>query len=463
MFPLIGECATYQVDTVAESNALSLSSGDIVEFNSNSAPFRFIDSPLTYTDGVTYRSFGGGKAILTRSEETNLTDDWTDLGSNIWATDNDSFTTDIGNIILDNKNAAIKSKVESLTIDGSFWYDSTNDRVKFHSTSNPASRWDDIECAISLDISRAETGTDGVIIENLEFMYGGRHAINIINSSNITVQNCYISWIGGGDQFPATKTNRIGNGIQIWESATNVFIRDNVLWQIMDVALAHEGDTTNRVISNVEWIGNTVYDCGLYGLQYWQNGIGSTLSGYKMDNNTLVNSCGAGWVIGQRWNTFYYPAGIGFYNNKATINNFSIKNNVVYQDTPDTGQYYENRCLFIGGAYFDDVTELDFDNNCYYRLSGEMIKVDYPSAGQDEYTLSEFSTYQSEKSQDANSIALNPLLTSSHRLSQASPCRGAGTNNSDIGAYKYYKGFTATRGTGTITISGTGTGKVTIK
>ena len=161
--------------TIAQVNAASFSAGDNIYFHRGHTwrEELFTDSG-SLSGYITYSAYGGGnKPLLLGSTEENETSDWTDEGGNIWSNNDATFTIDVGNLIFNNEDSVgVKLFVEGdVDTQGEFWYDEDNDLIKLYSTSNPASFYTDIECALRRNII---TSNDNfVIIENLDLRYGG--------------------------------------------------------------------------------------------------------------------------------------------------------------------------------------------------------------------------------------------------------------------------------------------------
>jgi len=104
-----------------------------------------------------------------------------------------------------------------------------------------------------------------------------------------------------------------------------------------------------------------------------------------------------------------------------------------YDATNDAPAYIKNNIIANNEGYqlrvsiAGSLPNLVLDYNCYYRSSGTVIKWN-----DDIYTASQFSTYQSEKGQDANSKCLDPSFVDpdngDFRLKADSPCIDAGVD-----------------------------------
>ena len=420
--------ATYQVNNISEFNALSPSSGDIIEFNSASDYFRLTTS-IVCVDGVTYKSFGDSKAIIVASINENTIGDWADQGGNIWLNSDANFTSGMGNIVADGTPLIWVENEGDLSEQGEYWFDRVNSQIKVYSVGNPATVYSILECCLTIDIF---DGTpSNVIIENLELKYGAKHGIGFDDTNYCTIKNNTISYIGGGLLNLGGGTyQRYGNAIEIFGSSNSNIIEKNIIYEIYDVALTIQTSNAEQVTDT--YIQNNIsYNCGIYGWEMFYDNVGCSIDGLYIYNNTFINCSAGGWAKNQYFANAY-GGGIGLYSIKGTVNNYIIKNNLVFSDETDITATHKARCLFTGGAGIPD-EDIVFDNNLYYRADGEMIYFEGAT-----YTSAQFSDYQTAKSQDANSISADPLLTSDYMLKAGSPCLGTGTN---VGVTKDYRGY----------------------
>jgi hypothetical protein len=406
--------------TIAEVNAQTFSAGDNIYFNRGDTWREQLLPDSGSTAGyITYSAYGNGnKPLLLGSTEENETSDWTDEGSNIWSNNDASFTVDVGNIIFNGgEQCGIKLQAEEdVDSDLEFWYDHTNDLIKIYSTSNPASRFTDIECALLRDI--IDNLFDYVILENLDIRYGARHGIGIGGNDNIRIRDCDLSYIGGGDHY-GNYTSRIGNAIEFWENTDNVVVERCRIDNIYDAALTNQGLATNTQ-NNITYRNNIITNSE-YSFEYWNRPATSTTSNINFINNTCINA-GSGWGHNQRWDAVSGRHLMLFFSEAAT-SNFNIKNNIFYEST-------ESSISFNNAVNF---TDFIIDYNCYYESSGDVCFVDNPNPDTTYDYATEWEAYQSATGQDANSIADNPLFNpGAYSLQADSPCVDAGVTLGDV-------------------------------
>jgi hypothetical protein len=298
-----------------------------------------------------------------------------------------------GNIIFDNEQlcGVKKWNEEDLDTQGDFWYGEENSVTKIYSIDNPASYYSDIECALTTHIIN-ESSKSYVIYKNLELKYGGAHGIGGGNTHHIIIRDCDLSYIGGGE-LEGYDHVRYGNGIEFWGNAHDNLVERCRLWEIYDSALTNQNSTPNVNQYNIRYQNNIIWNCE-WSYEFWNSEETSFIDDISFVNNTCVNA-GGGWGHSQRPD----PWGVHVLNWTILTNTGQIRiaNNIFYKST--------DLCLRIPSGY-NGLENLNLDHNCWYQASGDMIKFQGHV-----YTMSQFSMYQSETSQDQNSIAEAPLFT----------------------------------------------------
>ena len=349
---------------------------------------------------VTYGAYGtGNKPLLLGSIEKNDLSDWTYEGNDIWAYTILGTPYDIGNIIFDNEQLCGVKKwyEEDLDKQGDFWYDKENSVIKIYSIDNPASYYSDIECALTTTIID-ESNKSYVIYENLGLKYGGAHGIGGGNTHHIIIRDCDLSYIGGGEfPFPMEGYDhvRFGNGIEFWGNAHDNLVERCRIWEIYDSALTNQNNSPNQNQYNISYQNNIIWNCE-WSYEFWNLDENSFMDDISFANNTCAYA-GGGWGHSQRPD----PWGLHVLNyaNITDTGQIRIINNIFYEST-------EN-CIYISSAY-DGLENLNLDHNCWYQASRDMINFQGYV-----YTMSQFSMYQSEKSQGRNSKAEAPLFKNS--------------------------------------------------
>jgi hypothetical protein len=420
--------------TIAHVNGMTLRVGETVCFKRGDTWRLPTDQYLSLRSGdstgyITYTAYGTGrKPLFLGSVEKNSTSDWTEISPNIWATADNLFYYqgwyyEVGNIIFNNEESVGKNEVNGITdLDnqGEFYYDPARRRVLIYSTSNPASFYSDIECALD----RGEDiggmffiGRQGayININNLDLRYSGSHGINVQNCHHIIISDNDISYIGGAVQFASVEQGivRYGNAIQAYDAASDIDIERNRIWEIFDGAISLEGQAGSKNNINVRY--NFVSKAGNC-LYYYSTG--GTASNLYYENNTCVYS-GYGWgsVLNQR-----LSMGNHFltYGNRANTSNFYVRNNIFYEAM--------NYGLKLNGWTESTLNNLTMDNNLWYD-SSDMKTIPYSPPWAwiiwycrntcKGYSMANFSqnqlhvtgSYQADTGKDLHSIATNPYFT----------------------------------------------------
>ncbi|HDZ02228.1 MAG TPA: choice-of-anchor D domain-containing protein, partial [Nitrospirae bacterium] len=286
----------------------------------------------------------GGKPLIKGSAQKNSTGDWSNLGSNQWATANGSFVEDVGNIIFDNEaSTGIKEWTQAeVDAEREFWYDSANQRVVLYSTLNPALVYTSIE--IPKKDFGIDLGThDYITISDMEFKYANVHGIRGGSGSgtlsNITISYVDISYVGGKAQ-DAVNRKRYGNGIEFWQNARDILVEYCNITQVLDAGLTNQSDVDAAYTQeNITYRYNNVSYCNM-GYEFFSRNAGTVVNNIYVLNNTFSNA-GFGWSGGlpstQSENVFSAIAG--------TLTNFYVRDNVF------DGSQFDEVVRVSGGSY----------------------------------------------------------------------------------------------------------------
>ncbi|HDY99870.1 MAG TPA: choice-of-anchor D domain-containing protein, partial [Nitrospirae bacterium] len=286
----------------------------------------------------------GGKPLIKGSAQKNSTGDWSNLGSNQWATANGSFVEDVGNIIFDNEaSTGIKEWTQAeVDAEREFWYDSANQRVVLYSTLNPALVYTSIE--IPKKDFGIDLGThDYITISDMELKYANVHGIRGGSGSgtlsNITISYVDISYVGGKVQDAVNKI-RYGNGIEFWQNARDILVEYCNITQVLDAGLTNQSDIdAGYTQENITYRYNNVSYCNM-GYEFFSRNAGTVVNNIYVLNNTFSN-LGLGWSGGvlntKNRNLFLTRAG--------TVTNFYVRDNIF-----DGSRYYEV-VQVVGGSF----------------------------------------------------------------------------------------------------------------
>jgi hypothetical protein len=339
--------------TIAKVNAATLTPGDTVLLKRGQVwrERLKVTSSGTTNSYITFGAYGtGNKPELMGSIAWNTAGEWTTAGGNIWTTvgltsESDwSSYKDIANIIFDSGASVGTKKVNhadgvlvgdtDLTTQGDFYFDGTG-QVRIYSTQNPTILFGSIELVPNTN-GVAFRNEDYLNFNNLSVKNFGIMGFDAEGNSNVVIENNDVSWIGGAIQHGALVSGvddriRLGNGIQLWASGDNMFIRNNRVWQVYDAALtAQYQDTTDPVtpaaLNNIYFYNNAVSKSE-YGIEFWERPAATTASGIYFENNTIVES-GKGWAHNQR------PDGVNGraylqYTSTAILANGYLRNNIL--------------------------------------------------------------------------------------------------------------------------------------
>ena len=425
--------------TIARVNAGPFVPGDTILFKRGDCwREQLIPHSGNETGHIRYGAYGSGdKPLLLGSVEKNFPKDWRSEGGNVWVTI-DNLPRDVGNIIFDNESSCgVKVWNESdMNVQGKYWYDEEKHLLKLYSSENPALYYCDVECALRRHII-LQSSRSYVIYENLVAKYGGAHGIAGGNTHHIIVRDCDFSHIGGGDQYGGGRTVRYGNGVEFWANAHDNLVERCRLWEIYDAALTNQNLEPKVKQYNICYRNNIIWNCE-YSFEYWNRPANLLTHHIYFDNNTCAYA-GYGWGHIQRPD----PSGrhLCFYSSPAAAHNICIRNNIFFEAKGNAfyAHYWPEKAI----------AALNMDNNCWYQIAGDMIL--FRASKNKGYTMAQFSVYQSETGNDANSITKVPrwadAANKDFHLTEQSACIDAGTDaGTDVGLKADYEGTAVPKG-----------------
>ncbi|MBQ4137756.1 MAG: S-layer homology domain-containing protein [Clostridia bacterium] len=378
--------------TVAKvSGARFLKPGDAVLFERTSV-FRCTDT-LNTVEGVTYSAYGSGaKPKLIGAIDASFESMWkeTDI-KNVYVFSQiiddipGDLHNDVGQIIFDGGKAwgiklqnghwigtnsnglemiatgtpSVKGP-EGVRHDLEYWYDHESGKLYLYSKDgNPAKRFTTVDICTNITAIRF---TSNNVIDNLDIYGYGRHGL-AGGGENITVQNCTLSFIGGGIHWQGSPT-RLGNAVQIYGTlAKNFTIKNCYASQIYDCGFTVQYQDNSKgqdvIFENIEMCGN-ITEYANTGLEVWlvnhkkyNNPATFAIKNMRLHHNYTLFS-GYGWSqqrTNKDSNLFY-----GDPNETNTLyENCSVDNNVGmfsskwlnYLRYPGTGNYNFNSNIYF--------------------------------------------------------------------------------------------------------------------
>ena len=385
---------------------------------------------------ITYGAYGKGAVPILEGSLVNLStaEDWIAVSQGVWRTKSDQ--PEAANLIFNDTICGnMRRSVEDLRNDGE-WFQSAdgNGSLWVHSAANPAQIWPKIEMVRSgIGVTLHGSQASHVRLENLLFRKIGEQGISISDASDVVIRNCDLTLIGGevfryddfsrkyGEQFVKRRV-RYGNGIETWETVSDITVEGCRIWEIYDAGVDVQGfsGTASNVIIKNNVIWNVGYDC-------LDIAHGILCKNVVYDHNTTANA-GCGWALqgeGRPRYSVLYPDTVGFncnlessfgWNDQCQI---TITNNIFF-NAPGS------RCFNFGPEKPSRLIKID--HNCYFQsvATDEIVRI-----GKKKFLTTDFHSYQNFSGWDANSIFANTQFVNvqgaNFSLQKGSPAAGMGS------------------------------------
>ena len=332
-----GKTPETAIKTIAALNAnIKLAKGDAVLFERGG----LYRGSITVTQGVVYGAYGEGEKPVLSGSKKNYADpklwketdvkgvyELTEKITNVGIIAFDHGLHDYGNYDALYGQNRIKgrniSTYKELGADLHFF--SCEDTLYLNSADgNPGERFKSIEIGTK-DRIFGGSGKNN-IFDNLSLRNCGSHAIGLQSSTDITVTNCIISWVGGSllGNYGET-TTQYGNAVEIFGSANRYYVKNNWIYQIYDTAITHQGNQASMM--NIEYSENLMEYCH-WGIECWikKSGANALINGVKAEYN-VMRMGGYGWgsiVSNRTTGAILYTYGIMEGTNKNLQCNYSI-------------------------------------------------------------------------------------------------------------------------------------------
>jgi hypothetical protein len=293
-----GKSSESAIKSIARLNEIDLEPADTVLFECGSV-FREYIEPKSGNDSqkIIYDCYGSGEKPMFMGSVAN-----SDI-SDVYLYDDDiyytQFSYDVGNIIFNN-NADFgikKFSLDELTDDLDYFYNSdttylyikADDELK-KLINNQESTYSSVEFALTKNIIDL-TGCHDISFQNISILYGSAHGFGGQNYHDIVIQNCSISYIGGGLLYydSSNEPVRYGNGVELYNSGYNILVDNCEIFEIFDTAVTNQGNQDNAFQYNITYSNNVIYNCGMSAYELWLKGNNTSMHDISFVNNTVYD------------------------------------------------------------------------------------------------------------------------------------------------------------------------------
>jgi hypothetical protein len=437
-----GRSARNAWQTLAKVNASSFSPGDQILFKRGEI-FRgqlVPPSSGTVSQPILFGAYGAGgdNPVLQGSLPLSLSFGWVTLSSpQVWRSVQ-TFSLDVGAVYYDANSAdaltvgAKRWSAAALSLQGDFYWDQTSQQLQVYSSTHPVSLYSKgIEAAISRPVVSI-VNQENLVLQGLSVRFGGGHGLQVSHSKRVTVRECDLRYLGGGDLTGDGTQTRAGSGVFSTASIEALLVERTRLAEIFGAALSvqvSEGGTQKDLL----YRNNLLWNLGLAGLEVVNQSLTSgELSSLRYENNT-------GFQLGKGWSESLYEGTLGGMHLRldslpATSSVIRIRNNIfaggkvgAWIGSPASTQWGKSGLLTL-------------DSNLYFDLSTALVRLrtqTSPEVNQD-FNSAELTAYQSYFSQDGHSQVVDPefvsTISSSLDLSlrAGSPALAKGVLSTDV-------------------------------
>lgn len=306
-----------------------------------------MDSPIQVKSGLTYGAYGSGEKPAIYGSSQNYAQEglWTPSNKKyVWKL---SLPLEDAGIVVFNHGEAVGDKKDGLLQvkkNGDFYHNTTDSVLYLYLDSGlPNVVYKDIEIGVHKPIFNILDGIRDVVIDNICMKYTGTFGVRATgDNSHITVTNCEIGWIGGSLQSPGI---RYGNGIQFYDAASDIVVRNCWIYQSYDAGLTFQGMPKN----NYEriWFENNLLEYNSYNFEFFTDGLRGQeyVKAEQMHmhdiylQNNIMRFAGYGWGS-QRPDPTSEAHITGWQKCYEGMKNFNIKNNIFDVSTRNAVIWY---------------------------------------------------------------------------------------------------------------------------
>ena len=384
---------------------------------------------------VSYGAYGEGAlpVLVGDLRDVSREEDWVAVGDGVWRTRAEF--VDACNLIFDDEVCGnMRYTVEELREDGEWCQVERAGPVYLRCGISPALRYRRMELVLfghGVDLNTA--AESHMCFRDLCFQKIGTHGITINDdSSNITILDCDLHWIGGaifyGDPFSAhygerfvERRVRYGNGIQLWSGVKNVLVKGCRIFDIYDGGFCIQG--FENTVEHVMIEDNVLWNCGYDSLDI-AHGVRTV--DVTFQHNTCWNA-GEGWALQELSRPRYSvlsPDNIGYHcnlENSMHWNDLSelVARRNIFCNAP------ESRCLNYGPHSVTSLIRID--ENCYYQEDPNGLVA---QIGETAFSIKNMDSYQKHTAWDVHSIVADPMFADpaagDFRPARESPAVGYG-------------------------------------
>jgi hypothetical protein len=421
--------------TITKVNTLNFNVSDWVLFKRD----QICRGQIVVKHNGHYGSYGiGDDAEIWGSYNLSHTDNWTVSYGNVYKSSS-TFPDDVGNIALNiatTETYGFKKNMSQLaSSQGQYYYNTSDSKVYFYSTSNPATFYPNgIEVMWDMDIiDNTVVPIQNITVINLTLRYSGGHAIGFQNVINNLIKDTK-AYVIGGSYLDSGKYARYGNAFEWGLNSSNA--TGDGLWAqyVFDSCYTHQAWTSagNATIKNVE-LKNSVCSDAAIGYEYFNSRVtgGSNSSNVSIHDNTFVN-LNSDWHGNGRPDildstTFSYQTCLRLARNSPGSKNFTVYNNICAYPTNYTVEFGDGTTTNWDGTQFDS------NYNLYYQNASAPFFSKWKNT-----RYATLALHQSATGNDSNSNFSDPLFTDYVNddftpIGSSSAC-GNGLGGTDIGA-----------------------------
>ena len=259
--------------------------GDAILFKRGDT-FRFGET-FKARNSITYGAYGTGEKPKIYGSPENYAQNttWEKEKENIWKI-NFEYNEVCGLVLNHSEIVGINkyTGIDTLTANGDYFHDTENGVFYLYcDKGNPSKAYTDIEIMPSTTLIKLPDSAHDIVIDNLCLKYTSAFAIRGTTPKRITITNCEIGFIGG-KWFGEGHTLRYGNAIEFWNSAKDIKVENNWLYQTYDSAFSWQGNKGGSY-QNISLTGN-LFEYNNADIEFFDRN-GSTVENFTVKNNYM--------------------------------------------------------------------------------------------------------------------------------------------------------------------------------